>query len=654
MGRPLVSRTVFGWAVLAWAVLPALARAAEGNLLANGDFAAGLSGWTPYGDAAAFAVEKGPGAEGTAVAYRCNPAKSRQPVHLDQTVALEPGAMYSIAFRAYNDGTNLHPALRVAGMDWQTIVSCEVTAQRAWQDVSSLFVAGDAAEVRVQLFGAGRDNHAADKAGRAWFAAIRLRKVSDEEVRRFYSARIQVRPAEQQIAVSPLFFGVNALFWIENDAARADGKIAGLLKDMRCALIRFPGGEVADNYHWQTNRLDNIQDFPYSDGPPTMDLNEFWEWKTAIGAEAIFVVNLESGYLHGDPDAGIAEAVAWVKDCAAKGRRVKYWEIGNETYLAGTRYPLTAREYAAALVKYSRALKAADPSIQIGAVGPESATSAALLDTLEPKQIEELLSTNKDWRKRALKSAKDLPRRADADLWWPTLCRAAQGAFDFAVVHRYDFSRQAFDHYAAAPLRLKDATCRLREYFRATLGHEIPLALTEWNVNRNAKLSPLEHALTIGEQIGNYLEGGMTMGNYWPMRYDTKSAEAGFRMLIDYQTNEPRAAYYVMKEFSLYGRGAVVASDCSQPMLYTVATRDGNAVTLFAINRSFRPEGIEAAIDLPGASAVEARSLVGDETTPAGARMTPLTVTGKGRGGFECRLPPGSFSVLRFNLAPSR
>ena len=53
-----------------------------------------------------------------------------------------------------------------------------------------------------------------------------------------------------------------------------------------------------------------------------------------------------------------------------KGYDVKYWEIGNETYLPGTYYPATAREYAEAFGKYARAMKGVDPSIQIGAVGP--------------------------------------------------------------------------------------------------------------------------------------------------------------------------------------------------------------------------------------------------------------------------------------------
>jgi len=146
----------------------------------------------------------------------------------------------------------------------------------------------------------------------------------------------------------------------------------------------------------------------------------------------------------------------------------------------------------------------------------------------------------------------------------------------------------------------------------------------------------------------------VTMANYWPMRYDQKSAEAGFRMLIDYQTNEPRAAYLVMKEFSLHGRGWVVKSDCSQQHVYAIATRDDRNLTLFLVNRSSRTEGIDASIELIGGSPVDARSLVGDERLLAGARMTALTVSSKKEGGFECRLPPGSFSLLRFVLASDK
>lgn len=632
-------------------VLLACAGAGRGaGVLENGDFSNGLAGWKATGAAACFCATQGPDRIGPALLYRHEAARSDSATHLDQVVTLEPGATYVLSCRGRNDGSHLRPALRIAGMNWQTIFSLELPAEAGWKEASGFFSTRGESQVRVQVFGAGRDNRDAGQAGCAWFASVVLRKATADELRRQRAAVVRVMPGETVVPVSPLFFGVNALFWIENDASRADGRLGNLLRDMRCPLMRFPGGEVADNYHWASNRLDNIRDFPFADGPPTLDPDEFWAWKTAIGAEAIFVVNLESGYLHGRPDEGVAEAVAWVRDCRAKGRRVRYWEIGNETYLAATRHPLGAREYAAAVVKFSRAMKAADPSILIGATGPETPEATATIDAVVPDPAGGAAPAGHAGRKAAAAEMKALPRKANPEPWWPTLCREAKGAFDFAVVHRYDGSRHAFDRDACAPLKLKEGVRALRAYFARTLGAEIPIALTEWNVSPKVQLDRMEHALTIAEQIGNYLEGGVAMGCYWPMRYHSRSAETGFRSMIDYATNEPRAPYFVMKEFSLHGRGAVVRSECPQGPLYVVATRDGAAATVFLVNRSFDPGGVETTVEMAGAAFVDARSLVGDAHSPAGARMIPLAVTAGAGGRFACTLPSGSFSVLRFTL----
>ena len=108
--------------------------------------------------------------------------------------------------------------------------------------------------------------------------------------------------------INPLFFGVNTLFWIEDDDALKDGKLAQLLQDLPCRLMRFPGGEVADNYHWQTRKLDNIRDFPASEGPDKLDCDKFMTLCRQVGAEPIFVVNLESGFVHHDVAAAVREA----------------------------------------------------------------------------------------------------------------------------------------------------------------------------------------------------------------------------------------------------------------------------------------------------------------------------------------------------------
>src|SRR5690554_1842776 len=71
--------------------------------------------------------------------------------------------------------------------------------------------------------------------------------------------------------VSEDFWGTNFLYWIEDDASLADGKLARLLKENNCPVLRYPGGTVADNFHWKTATLDNTYMFPYESGEEESD-----------------------------------------------------------------------------------------------------------------------------------------------------------------------------------------------------------------------------------------------------------------------------------------------------------------------------------------------------------------------------------------------
>ncbi len=88
-------------------------------------------------------------------------------------------------------------------------------------------------------------------------------------------------------------------------------------------------------------------------------------------------------------------AKEWVRYAnITKGYNVKYWEIGNESYLQHINGSATALNYARDLIEFSRTMKAVDPTIQIGANG-------------------------------------------GSDTWWQTILPTAANAIDFLAVHNY-------------------------------------------------------------------------------------------------------------------------------------------------------------------------------------------------------------------------
>ena len=179
------------------------------------------------------------------------------------------------------------------------------------------------------------------------------------------------------------------------------------LKRVKPSVLRFPGGCFASLHDWRNaigprdqRKPENSYfwgDVNYND----VGTDEFLQLCEALGCQAMLVVNffhpgkrfyLNSEYVmdnpnldaHGDDlpgitdiDGGVECARQWVEYCngdvstpmgALRARNghpepynVRYWEMDNETFRW---FP--KEDYARTVIKYSRAMKSVDPSIQIG------------------------------------------------------------------------------------------------------------------------------------------------------------------------------------------------------------------------------------------------------------------------------------------------
>lgn len=178
-----------------------------------------------------------------------------------------------------------------------------------------------------------------------------------------------------------------------------------VVKKLNPGLIRFPGGCFASFYDWKkgVGKRDRRVPEPsyFWGGQNSNDLgtDEFAMLCHEVGAEMMLCVNLyhpdKENYLDStrfrnhqtfnlpqfaDPEKGIQEAVDWVAYCnlhegehpmadwrVENGYQepfgVTYWEMDNESI----RW-FSAIEYAEEVVKYSKAMKAVDPTIKIGMI----------------------------------------------------------------------------------------------------------------------------------------------------------------------------------------------------------------------------------------------------------------------------------------------
>lgn len=160
-------------------------------------------------------------------------------------------------------------------------------------------------------------------------------------------------------------------------------KITALTIEQGASVMRFPGGTLADFYHWKdgTGPLEKRPKIHHPTDPGSSENKfgspEFFEFLKQTNLEGLITVNAGTGTAQ--------EAAEWVAyanqpqhnqrklDGVAAPANVKLWEIGNELYLPGNPgekiITVNPEEYAKRYILFSRAMKAVDPSITTIAIG---------------------------------------------------------------------------------------------------------------------------------------------------------------------------------------------------------------------------------------------------------------------------------------------
>lgn len=459
--------------------------------------------------------------------------------------------------------------------------------------------------------------------------------------------------------VNPLFFGVNVMFYVDDDSSCADGKIAQLLKEMPCRIIRYPGGEVSDNYLWKTHSLDDPDHYPRIQGPHTMDTDEFIAFCRQVGAEPLICVNIENGFLHGNVDTAIQDAADWVNYCnRVRGYNVKYWEISNESSYITTRFPLTAHEYSDAVVKTARAMKAIDPSIQIMACGPNTLHGIAGIEYLPPEKRHWFITLHNDARRQVRETYRNKreTEKAIPPEWWQTLVDNAGSEIDIFDFHyKYGHrtvSYETFTRNSAMTDRATEFPVQLRQFLEAKLpGKEIVLANSEGLLGKRSPdgdVQGMALALIVSELIGKSLAGGVDIGTYWPLRHYTEVSY--WRGLIDYESNEPLPAYFVFQMYSSHIGDELLSVQSSNSQVYVCAGKDtkNNRMTIILTNKSLRPEKKPVHIDIEDYqySEVLGVTLTAPELKSIKASYSDLSVERSGST-LSCVLPPYSVTMIQ-------
>jgi hypothetical protein len=382
-------------------------------------------------------------------------------------------------------------------------------------------------------------------------------------------------------------FGINQVAWDGNVNTSAT---AGVLNDIGAACMRWPGGSWGDGYHWTNEAWSAGATSPRTWGSFSPD---FIALATNTHSDAFIIVN----YGTSTPE----EAAYGVRMFNVTNHcSFKYWEVGNEVggfweWDWNTNAPFKAHDpwtYAMRFTNYYAQMKAADPTIKIGAVA----------DIYEDGTV-----NNYD-------HPVVNPRTGVTYYGWTpvmlTYLRSNNCTPDFLIVHNYGPTAGDTQGLLWARRWASDAV-RLRQMVTDYLGDagtNVTLEVTECGTGGDRQGNSLPGGLFYADNIGQILQTEFNSRLWWDLRNGAGTITDSDPEFYGWRTNADGSVlgdggivyglggvgsayptYYcakLMPHFAKHG-DAVVSATSDYPLLavYSVKRTNGT-LTLLVINKS--------------------------------------------------------------------
>ena len=431
------------------------------------------------------------------------------------------------------------------------------------------------------------------------------------------------------------------------DGVRAD--VLAKVKALHPAFLRWPGGNVAQDYHWRWGIGPRDQrptwiNLSWKNEPEPSDFgtDEFIAFSRRIGAEPTITVNVDG------PGATPDEAAAWVEYCngsasstqgkvrAANGHPepygVKYWEIGNEIWGDWVRGHSDASTYGRNFNRYVAAMRAVDPNIKVIAVGDNDPA----------------------WNRTVLGLATERP--------------------DYLALHHYYGQKEIagdLGNLIARPLHYERQYGEIEATLRDMPADRRPrLAINEWGLDlpeaqQHSILGALYGArlMNVFERQGDIV--GMSavsdLVNGWPGGI-IQASRHGLYVTPTYLVNQLYATHLGADRLESTVDGPTTSTShegSTVPLVDVVASRsgDGRAVYLKAVNGDLERD-LTAQVLVRGATVLPAavvQRVVADSVdasnsfaTPDAVRITRTSFTVGSR--FTVVLPRHSVSVITLSV----
>jgi alpha-N-arabinofuranosidase len=459
-------------------------------------------------------------------------------------------------------------------------------------------------------------------------------------------------------------------------SADADGfrqDVLDLTRELGVSIVRYPGGNFVSGYRWE----DGVG--PVADRPVRRDLawhsletnevgiDEFMRWAAKAGVEVMYALNLGTRgvpealdvqeYLN-HPDRTFLAAKRQANG-AAEPYGIRMFCLGNEMDGPWQTGHKTAREYGRLAVETARALRSAEPWLELIACG----SSGSQMPTFGA------------WEAEVLEIAYDAVDYISAHAYYEPVDGDVPSFLASAV---------DMDHFVDSVVATADSIgARLKSKKR------LQISFDEWNVWYISRFEPSRDASwavapRVIEDCYNVLDavvvGSLLISLLRHSDRVTAACQAQLVNVIAPIRTEPGGPAWrqtIFHPFALtarLARGAVLRVEPKSPtydtarygpvpVLDAVATHDAQAgeVTVFAVNRHLT-EAVELAVEVdgfgPDLRVAESWTLTDDDLYAANTADEPDRIVPQpaksvaaADGTLRATLPPASWTAVRLSPA---
>lgn len=396
------------------------------------------------------------------------------------------------------------------------------------------------------------------------------------------AANIAVNLKRQIHDVSPYLTGANTGIHTDYDGLRNNYPIAERLADLKTKLMRFPGGNELDTYHWEEPGVkvwkDAWETDPTSEyyassadryNPWYFDIDEYLSFCDEVGAEPILGVNIESGRRYNRMQDSIDETIRLMRYCAGNGYDVTYWYIDNEPF------DISATNYAAYINQIVPVMRAEDPDIKIIA---------------NPRPL--ISSNSWYWANEIVPFLNMAGHNIDVlDVHWYWAWSSSDNSANWA---RFLSQNPLLsEHEGLQSFSYDQEIANFKEWCASNGLAHIEVAALEWNVGKSTATdwSPYKMSLVHAEMMMQFIRGGLFMANIWP-KYNSPQTPNERGLFNPSDGYSVRPAYDVLKMYSDAMDGRVVSSYSDEAALpvVSVLSRDMTDLDVYVLNKKAASE----------------------------------------------------------------